>query len=297
MKPRAFRGWPAQAALIPTWLIVLVIYIGTMLWTIEISFTSSQLLPVYDFAGLAQYDRLFSTSRWLTALNNMFIFGAGYIVGCLMLGFFLAVALDQRIRAESVFRTIFLYPFAMSFIVTGLVWQWVMNPSLGIQDFVRGLGWEDFVFNWIVDRDRVIYVVVIAGIWQSSGLVMAILLAGLRGVDQELWRAARVDGIPTWRTYLHIVIPELRPMVITAVVLLSIGAVKVYDLVVAMTQGGPGNSSDVPAKFVMDHLFERNNIGIATAGSVVMLVTVLAVLAPWLYYEHLRPRRRGRALG
>ena len=296
MKPRAFRGWPAQAALIPTWLIVLVIYIGTMLWTVQISFTSSRLLPVYDFAGLAQYDRLFSTSRWLTALNNMFIFGAGYIVGCLILGFFLAVALDQRIRAESVFRTIFLYPFALSFIVTGLVWQWVMNPSLGIQDFVRGLGWEDFVFNWIVDRDRVIYVVVIAGIWQSSGLVMAILLAGLRGVDQELWRAARVDGIPTWRTYLHIVIPELRPMVITAVVLLSIGAVKVYDLVVAMTQGGPGNSSDVPAKFVMDHLFERNNIGIATAGSVVMLVTVLAVLAPWLYYEHLRPRRRGRAL-
>jgi len=297
MKSRAFRGWPAQAALIPTWLIVLVIYIGTMLWTVQISFTSSRLLPVYDFAGLAQYDRLFSTSRWLTALNNMFIFGAGYIVGCLVLGFFLAVALDQRIRAESVFRTIFLYPFALSFIVTGLVWQWVMNPSLGIQDFVRGLGWEDFVFNWIVDRDRVIYVVVIAGIWQSSGLVMAILLAGLRGVDQELWRAARVDGIPTWRTYLHIVIPELRPMVITAVVLLSIGAVKVYDLVVAMTQGGPGNSSDVPAKFVMDHLFERNNIGIATAGSVVMLVTVLAVLAPWLYYEHLRPRRGGRALG
>lgn len=296
MKSRAFRGWPAQAALIPTWLIVLVIYIGTMLWTVQISFTSSRLLPVYDFAGLAQYDRLFSTSRWLTALNNMFIFGAGYIAGCLILGFFLAVALDQRIRAESVFRTIFLYPFALSFIVTGLVWQWVMNPSLGIQDFVRGLGWEDFVFNWIVDRDRVIYVVVIAGIWQSSGLVMAILLAGLRGVDQELWRAARVDGIPTWRTYLHIVIPELRPMVITAVVLLSIGAVKVYDLVVAMTQGGPGNSSDVPAKFVMDHLFERNNIGIATAGSVVMLVTVLAVLAPWLYYEHLRPRRRGRAL-
>src|SRR5687768_16256843 len=296
MKSRAFRGWPAQAALIPTWLIVLVIYIGTMLWTVQISFTSSRLLPVYDFAGLAQYDRLFSTSRWLTALNNMFIFGAGYIVGCLVLGFFLAVALDQRIRAESVFRTIFLYPFALSFIVTGLVWQWVMNPSLGIQDFVRGLGWEDFVFNWIVDRDRVIYVVVIAGIWQSSGLVMEILLAGLRGVDQELWRAARVDGIPTWRTYLHIVIPELRPMVITAVVLLSIGAVKVYDLVVAMTQGGPGNSSDVPAKFVMDHLFERNNIGIATAGSVVMLVTVLAVLAPWLYYEHLRPQRRGRAL-
>jgi glucose/mannose transport system permease protein len=296
MKPRVFRGWAAQAALIPTWLIVLVIYIGTMLWTIEISFTSSRLLPVYDFAGLAQYERLFSTSRWLTALSNMFVFGGGYIAGCLVLGFFLAVGLDQRIRAESVFRTIFLYPFALSFIVTGLVWQWVMNPSLGIQDFVRGLGWEDFVFNWIVDRDRVIYVVVIAGIWQSSGLVMAILLSGLRGVDQELWRAARVDGIPTWRTYLHIVIPELRPMVITAVVLLSIGAVKVYDLVVAMTQGGPGNASDVPAKFVMDHLFERNNIGLATAGSVVMLITVFAVLAPWLYYEHLRPRRRGRAL-
>ena len=175
--------------------------------------------------------------------------------------------IDQQIRAESVFRTIFLYPYAMSFIVTGLVWQWFLNPALGLQKLVRDLGFPGFTFDWIVNQRMVVYTLVIAGLWQASGLVMAILLAGLRGVDEDLWKAARVDGIPTWRVYLSIVLPLLGPMVVTATVLLAIAVVKVYDLVVAMTRGGPGIASEVPAKFVMDYLFERNNIGLATAAA------------------------------
>ena len=222
----------------------------------------------------------------------MAIFGLLFVLGCLLIGTLLAIMIDQKVRAESALRTIYLYPYSMSFIVTGLVWQWAMNPGLGIQKSVRELGWESFTFDWVVDKDMAVYALVIAGVWQASGLVMALMLAGLRGVDQELWKASRVDGIPAWRAYVSIVLPLLRPMIITAVVLLAISVVKAYDLVVALTRGGPGIASEVPAKFIMDNLFERQNIALATAASTIMLITVLAVISPWLYSEYFR--RSGR---
>ena len=281
----------AQVALAPAWLIVIFAYIGTILWTIQISFTSSKVFPVSNYVGFSQYTRLFGSERWIISVQNLAIFGIIFIVGCLILGFLLAVFLDQRIRAESVFRTIFLYPYALSFIVTGLVWQWTLNPTLGIQQTVRNWGWESFTFDWLSRGDRAIYVIALAGMWQASGLVMAILLAGLRGVDGELWKAAKVDGIPTWRVYLHIVIPILTPMFVTATVLLATAVVKVYDLVVALTNGGPGISTEVPAKFVIEYLFQRQNLGLATAASTVMMITVLCVLAPWLYVQYFRQPR------
>jgi glucose/mannose transport system permease protein len=283
----------AIAALVPAWAIVVFAYLGTMAWTVQISFTSSKSLPVNSFVGWAQYERLFNTPRWLISVENMAIFGVLFVLGCLATGTLLAVMIDQRVRAESALRTVYLYPYSMSFIVTGLIWQWAMNPGLGIQKSVRELGWESFTFDWVVDKDMAVYALVIAGIWQASGLVMALMLAGLRGVDQELWKASRVDGIPAWRTYVSIVLPLLRPMVITAVVLLAISVVKAYDLVVALTRGGPGIASEVPAKFIMDNLFERQNIALATAASTIMLITVLAVISPWLYAEYFR-RREGR---
>jgi glucose/mannose transport system permease protein len=181
----------------------------------------------------------------------------------------------------------------MSFIVTGLVWQWIMNPELGLQKVVHQLGWASARLDWIADSRFAIYVLVLAGVWQATGLVMAIMLAGLRGVDAELWKAARVDGIPMWRFYANIVVPLLKPMFATAIVLLAVAGVKLYDLVVAMTGGGPGISSEVPAKFVMEYLFRRANIGLATAAATVMFVTVLAVVVPWIYVEHFR-RQGGR---
>ncbi|KAB0678809.1 carbohydrate ABC transporter permease [Aureimonas leprariae] len=280
-------------ALLPALVVVVFAYVGTMGWTVWISLTNSRLLPTNKFVGFDQYARLFNDARWLLSLQNLVIFGLLFIGCCLVLGFLLAVAIDQKVRAEDGLRTIFLYPYSMSFIVTGLIWQWMMNPTLGIQKTVRDLGWTSFSFDWSVQRDMAIYAIVIAGVWQACGLVMALMLAGLRGVDGELWKAARVDGIPAWRFYVSVVLPLLRPMIITAVVLLSIAVVKVYDLVIALTNGGPGTATSMPATFVMDYLFTRQNIGLATAASSVMLVTVLCVLAPWLYSEYFRRDKAG----
>jgi len=283
---------PAALALLPTALVVLVVYIGCMLWTVRLSFTSSTLLPKLDWVGLAQYSRLFANDRFLTSAENILIFGSLFISGCLILGFLLAVFIDQNVRGEGVFRTIFLYPYAMSFVVTGVAWQWFLNPGLGLQKLVRDMGFESFTFDWLVNQDMAIYTIVIAGLWHGSGLTMAILLAGLRGVDEDLWKAARVDGIPTWRVYTSVVLPLLRPMVVTATVLLAAGVVKLYDLVVAMTLGGPGIATEVPAKFVMDHLFERNNIALGTAAATIMLIAVVSVLAPWVYSRYIRTQGR-----
>ncbi len=291
MKKPSKRLNMAGIALWPSWLIVVGAYIGTIIWTVGISFTNSRLVPVANYAGVSQYQRLFSTPRWNQSIENVLVFGVLFIAVCLVLGFLMAVVLDQKIRAENVFRTIYLYPYSLSFIVTGVVWQWIMNPALGLQKTMNDLGWTSFQFDWIVNPDKAIYAVVIAAVWQSSGLVMALMLAGLRGVDQDLWKAIRVDGIPTWRAYISIIIPILSPMVVTSIVLLGISVIKSYDLVIALTNGGPGTATDVPAKFIMDFLFLRSNIGLASAGATVMLIAGIAAVAPWVYVVYMRPKR------
>jgi glucose/mannose transport system permease protein len=262
---------------------------------VRISFSSSKIFPRNDFVGFAQYTRLFETERWIVSLHNLAVFGMLFIGACLVIGFLLAVFLDQRVRGEDALRTVFLYPYAMSFVATGLVWQWMLNPELGIQSTIRGLGFTDFAFDWVVSQDKVIYTLVIAAAWQASGLVMAVLLAGLRGIDEALWSAARIDGVPRWRYYLSVVLPQLGPSFGTAFVLLAVSVVKVYDVVISMTQGGPGNASEVPAKFIMDNLFNRANVGLASAASTVMLLTVLALLLPWLYGRSIQSRAGTRA--
>jgi glucose/mannose transport system permease protein len=232
---------------------------------------------------LTQYVRLFNNARWLLSLQNIVIYGACFIVACMVIGLLLAIFIDQRVVAEGALRTVFLYPYAMSFVATGLVWQWILNPELGAQAVLHKLGFVHARFDWIVDQDWAIYTIVIATVWQASGLVMALLLAGLRGIDDELWKAARIDGIPRWRVYASIVVPMLGPSISTAFVLLFVMVVKLYDAVVAMTQGGPGTASEVPAKFIMDYLFGRANIGLASAASIVLLATVLAILTPFFY--------------
>lgn len=276
--PRRLMPWVALA---PLAAIVLLAYLGGTLWTLRVSLSSARTFPTDDFVGLAQYERLFDNDRWLHAMQNLAVYGVLTVGAALLIGTLLAMLLDRRVRAEGVFRTVFLYPYALSFVATGLVWQWLFNPSTGLQQVVQSLGWTDFAFDWIVDPDRAIYTVVVAGTWQAAGLVMALMLAALRGVDDELWKAARVDGIPTWRVYTSIVLPSVGPTVATVFVLLATAAVKVFDTVVAMTQGGPGTASDVPAKFVMDHLFGRANIALASAGAMVLLATGLLLALPW----------------
>jgi glucose/mannose transport system permease protein len=277
---RLIGTWLAMA---PMAITVLCVYVGSTLWSFRVSLSSSRTFPASDFVGLQQYVKLFGNDRWLISLKNAAIFGVLFISLCLILGFLLAVFLDQRIRAESIFRTIFLYPYAMSFVATGLVWQWMLNPALGIQEAVRQLGVAGFTFDWIVSQDLAIYTIVLASVWQASGLAMALLLAGLRGIDEEIWKATRIDGIPRWRVYLSIALPMIGPSIATVVVLLSVSVVKLFDAVVSMTQGGPGTATEVPAKFIMDYLFGRANIGLASAASTVMLLLVLSFLLPWAY--------------
>jgi glucose/mannose transport system permease protein len=273
----------AWLALLPMVLTVVFAYMGTMVWTARVSLSNSRTFPSGDFAGLTQYVRLFHNDRWLLSLQNIVIYGACFIVACMVIGLLLAIFIDQRVVAEGALRTVFLYPYAMSFVATGLVWQWILNPQLGAQAMLHKMGFVNARFDWIVDQDWAIYTIVIATVWQASGLVMALLLAGLRGIDDELWKAARIDGIPRWRVYASIVVPMLGPSISTAFVLLFVMVVKLYDAVVAMTQGGPGTASEVPAKFIMDYLFGRANIGLASAASIVLLATVLAILAPIFY--------------
>lgn len=279
-------------ALLPAGLITFVCFYLFIAWTFAISLTGSQLLPSWDFVGLLQYERLFASARWWTALGNMAIYGALFITGCLTLGYLLAILIDRGVRAEGLYRTIFMLPLSMSFVVTGIIWQWMLNPGLGIQQAVRGLGWEEFAFNWLVRADRSIYTVALAGIWQQSGLCMALFLAGLRGVDPNIWKAAKVDGIPTWRVYVSIVTPMLRPVFFTAGILLFSLVVKSFDLVVALTGGGPGFSSDLPARFVMEHILNRQELGLGAAGACMMLATIAAVVGPYLYAE-IRQKKGG----
>lgn len=279
------RNLSAKFAATPMVVTVLVVFVGCTAWTIWYSFTGSRLLPNNTFVGLDQYERLFATSRWNISVRNLFVFGILSLTFTLVIGFVLAVLMDQKIRFESVFRTIMLYPFALSFIVTGLVWQWIMNPTLGLQGTMRNLGWESFRFDWIAQSDMVIYALLIAGLWQGTGFVMVLMLAGLRGIDEEIWKAARVDGIPAWRTYLFIVLPMMRGVLVTAVVIVGSGIVRLYDLVVALTKGGPGIASEVPAKYVYDYMFTAGNIGQGLAASTMMLLTVMIIIIPWAYLE------------
>ena len=274
----------------PTLLCALIFVYGFIAWTAWLSFTESRILPRYDFAGLVQYIALFANDRWWTAVRNLGIFGGLFIGFCLVTGLFLAILLDQRIRAEGFLRAIYLYPMALSFIVTGTAWRWILNPGLGLEHLVRQLGFEHFTFDWIVTPGMSIYAVVIAGVWQSTGFVMALFLAGLRGIDDAIIKAAQVDGAGPVRIYTSIVIPSLRPVFFSSLIILGHIAIKSFDLVMALTGGGPGFSSDLPATFMYTFAFNRNQIGLGAASAMMMLMTVVAIIVPMIYSETRRQR-------
>jgi len=269
----------------PTLIITLVFFYGFIIWTTVLSFTKSSFLPRYDFIGFTQYVKLFMNERWITSLQNLFVFGSLFIVFSMAVGLLLAIMLDQKIRHEGFIRTIYLYPMALSFIVTGTVWKWLLNPTVGVEKYMHSIGFESFSFDWLVNPDMAIYTVVIAGVWQSSGFVMAIFLAGLRGVDSSIIQAAQIDGASLITTYRRIIIPSLRPVFFSSFIMLAHIAIKSFDLIMALTGGGPGTSTDVPAIFMYQFSFTRGQLGIGAASAVIMLMGVMAILVPYLYSE------------
>lgn len=258
---------------------------GFIFWTIYISFTKSKMLPRYEIWGIDQYIRLWNMPRWHVAVENLLIFTVLFIILCIAIGILLSILLDQKIRAEGFLRTIYLYPMALSFIVTGTAWKWVLNPTLGIEKFVNDMGFETFKFDWLVTPEMSIYTIVIAGVWQSSGFIMAIFLAGLRSVDDEIIKAAKIDGAGIFSIYSKIILPMMRPVFMSAIVILVHLSIKSYDLIIALTSGGPGISSDMPAVFMTTMAFHRSEVGLASASAIMMFLTVSAIVVPYLYSE------------
>ncbi len=274
-----------KVVLAPSFIAVLIFVYGFIGWTAWVSLTRSKLLPKYEIKGFIQYERLFESPRWDTAINNLYIFGALFIVIAMVLGLLLAILLDQKIRVEGAIRTIYLYPMALSMIVTGTAWKWILNPGLGIESMVQGWGFTNFEFDWLVNPDYAIYTIVMAAIWQSSGFVMALFLAGLRSVDGEIIKAAQVDGIPTWRIYTAIIIPSMAPIFLSAFIVLAHLAIKSFDLVIALTGGGPGYATDLPATYMYAMAFSRGDIGQAASSAMIMMLVVFAIVVPYLYSE------------
>jgi len=243
------------------------------------------LKDAYTHDLLVQYKKLFASDRWMVALKNLIIFGVLFIGFCIALGLLLAILLDQRIRAEGFLRTIYLYPMAVSFIVTGAVWRWILNPDLGLERLVRQMGFSEFTFRWLVESKTAIYTVVIAAVWQSSGFVLALFLAGLRGIDDAIIKAAQVDGASLPRIYRRIIIPSLRPVFMSSVIILSHVAIKSFDLVMVLTRGGPGYASDLPATFMYAFAFNRARLALGASSAMIMFLAVMAIIIPYLYSE------------
>jgi glucose/mannose transport system permease protein len=262
------------------------------LWTAWLSFTPSTLLPESGFVGWRNYTTVMGTRNFHVAYVNIVIFGVCFMLLTSALGLLLAILLDQRVRGENVFRTIFLYPLAVSFVVTGTIWSWLLNPGIGIQRLVRGWGWSGFRFDWLVDRDMAIYTLVIAGAWQAAGFAMALFLAGLRSVDGEIIKAAQIDGAGAWRIYSRVVLPTMGPIVLAVMVILLQMAIKTFDLVRALTGGGPGIATNMPATVVYDFMFQRGQIGRGAAAAILMLAALVVVIVP--YRMHQRWRRPAR---
>jgi len=300
--PRRIRGgsrrWPSSdrvtslLLIAPSVLAVAVFVYGFIGFTAFASLTKwDALAPDFTFVGLRNYVRLFETVRFQIDLRNTVTFTGFFLVSCLSLGFLLAVLLDQRIRAEGVFRSIFLFPLALSFIVTGVVWRWLLNPgsvqlgSTGINLLLDRIGLGLLKSGWYTDPKFGIKAVVIAATWQMSGYVMAMYLAGLRGIPEELREAARVDGASSFQVYRHIVVPLLNPITLGAVIILGHISLKIFDLVVAMTGPGPGFSSDVPAFFMFDTTFRGNNFAQGAGIAIILLVMIAVLIVPYLVYS------------
>jgi glucose/mannose transport system permease protein len=291
------QAWLPRLVLAPSFVLVLIFVYGFNLWTVFLSFTNSKAFASTKLVGLLNYERLWDwtfasdpPSNWHTAIVNMAIFGFLYVFFCLALGLLLAILLDQKIRGEGILRPIYLYPLALSFIVTGTAWKLFLDPRIGLEKAMQDWGWTSFHFDWVVTPSKMIYCVAIAGIWQSSGFVMAMFLAGLRGVDGEIIKAAQIDGASTFATYRRIIIPMMRPVFLSAIIILTHLAIKSYDLVLSVTGKNPGGAAELPSTFMYSFTFTRNQMAVGSTSAVIMLMTIAAIMVPYLYSE-LRQKR------
>ncbi len=281
------------AVLLPTMITTGIYIFVFVLWNIYLSTTSSTILPVYDFAGFDAYTRLWRNPRWTYGVWNLVVFGVLYIGLTTIVGIFLAILMDQRVKGENFLRSVFLYPIAISFVVTGTTWQWILNPSTGLEAFVQNLGWETFQFNLITSRETALYAVVIAAVWHAAGFVMVMVLAALRGIDHDMVKAGQIDGAGPLKIYRRIILPAIWPVLISVLIILLQFAIKTFDLVLALTHGGPGISTTFPAMFVYDRLFAAGELAQGAAAAVWMLIGLIVVFLPIIALSWVIRRSKG----
>ena len=287
-------------------------------WTFYASLTAwnsirplNGILPDFPVVGFSNYQALFETARfWPNDVFNTAVFTVAFVALSLLTGLLLAVLLDQHVRGEAVLRNIFLLPMALSFVVTGTIWAWIFNPNTGINDLLAPLGinalrtwllslgplqplWTvlDFLRLDIVrlglttDSRSALGAVVLAATWQMSGFVMAMFLAALRGIPDELREAARVDGATERQIYTRVLIPQLRPVMVSVMVILGYISLKIFDLVFVMTRGGPGTATDFPSIYLFVSAFQSQLWGLAAAIAIVMLVVSAVVVIPYMWSQ------------
>jgi glucose/mannose transport system permease protein len=320
---RRQKAW-AAIVLVPALLSSALFVYGFVVWTGWTSLLDwntlkrvNGFLPDSPFIGFDNYKAVFATPRFWT--NDVFVnlvFTFVFVGGCIAVGLLLAILVDQKIRGEAVFRSIFLFPMALSFVVTGTVWAWILNPNQGINVILDAAGigtvrhalldvpvlqplWnllDSLRVNVVrpgltADPRAVLGALGIAAVWQMSGFVMALYLAGLRGVSDELREAGRVDGASELKIYRHIVVPQLRPITVTAIVLLGYTSLKMFDLVFVLTKGGPALSSDLPSIFMWETTFKSHQTARGAAVAVLMLAAAAALILPYVRGELRRTAR------
>jgi glucose/mannose transport system permease protein len=275
--------------ILPSALALLVFVYGFIGFTGMASVINWKKLKIdFTFVGLDNYIRLFQNERFQIDMRNTAVFTLLFLVATIVIGFLLAIALDRNIKGESIFRNIYLFPMAFSFIVTGVVWRWLLAPgtattgAMGVNLLFEKIGLGFLKNGWYTDPSIGIKAVVIAAVWQYAGYVMALYLAGIRGIPVEVTEAARVDGASEWQIYRDIIIPLMRPVTLSAVIILGHISLKIFDLVVSMTGPGTGFSTDVPALFMYDTTFRGNQFAQGSAIAMVLLVLVAVLVVPYL---------------
>lgn len=282
--------WLPKLLISPAFLISAVFFYGLTAWVVMVSFTGSDAVFHGNWVGLAQHLRLWNDDGWIGSLWNLLKY-APIVVGVpMVLGCLLAMFLDQKIRFEGGFRTVYLYPLALSWVVAGTIWRWLLSPELGIEAWLHTLGFVNAEFDWIIQPKRSIFALSLVAVWHATGFVMAMFIAGLRSVDDSVFRAAMMDGASLPRIYWSIVLPTLRPTVFSAALILLPAALKTFDLVVVLTGGGPGQSSVLPAYFMFDRFFRRDQMGLGAASASIILMMCIAIALPYIVGEIKRQR-------
>ena len=293
--------WIAFLMVLPSIILIAIFVYGFIGWTATVSVSKwDGIEPDYTFVGLENFSRLLvgegtPARRFHIDLWNTFFFTLFFLLACVVVGLLLAILLDQKIKGEGIFRTIYLFPMAISFVVTGVVWQWVFAPGTetrlrGVNALLHSVGLDTLRWGWYTDTTSIgpfhvaLIPVIIAAAWQLTGYTMAMYLAGLRSVPEELREAARVDGASEIGVYRHIIVPMLQPITLSALIMLGHISLKIFDLVFTMTGRGPGFVTDVPGIFMFETTFQGNHYSQGAAISIIMLLTIAVVVLPYLIF-------------